>query len=415
MLFAVSTLFAAAIPAPGIRETQKWVRHPGLLVEMDEKTRFSIDASFGSDIDGLSFLADPVGKLQKAADYLMTAMEGYSDDYLADNYDSFKEAMFFDPGFPSEGNTATETAYFIRQYFKEGGRFDTLDDANRARAVAGILRRELVSFPPSLITSGMTMDLAMGGGEVKNSFGWHWNVNFFFDGASSLLSQMSVPQYTYGNEFGLSAGGDIGYALYLYEDVLSVGFSASPQLYFRSSFLNADYIEGRLSGNPFSLLASNIFYLGVGLDLNLGMLYRINDEIALSFDLLHIPSVQTYWYFTAADFMDSFAFHHDRNFYFEPFDATLTVLLDYGTIRAEAGICNIFDQLIVGHLIDGYSYDFWTILKARVEYDLTDGLMLFAEYGRRMLSFGVETGGFTAELATALDRLGFRVSVGYSF
>ena len=127
---------------------------------------------------------------------------------------------------------------------------------------------------------------------------------------------MSTSQYTYGNEFGLSFGGDVGYALYIYKDVLSIGFSASPQIYFRSSFLNADYIDARLSGNPFSLLASNIFYLGVGLDLNLGMLYRINEEIALSFDLRHIPSVQTYWYFTAADFMESFNFHHDRNFYF---------------------------------------------------------------------------------------------------
>ncbi len=415
VLIAISTLSAASIPAPGIRETASWVRHPGLLVELNEKTRFSIEASFGSDIDGLSFLANPVGKLQKAADYLRRAIEESSDDFLIENYGAISDAFSFDPGFPAEGNTGEETAYFIREYFKDGGRFDSLDDANKARAVVTILREDLVDFPSSLITSGITMDLAMGGGEVKNHFGWNWNVNFFFDGASSLLPQMSTSQYTYGNEFGLSFGGDVGYALYIYKDILSIGFSASPQIYFRSSFLNADYIDARLSGNPFSLLASNIFYLGVGLDLNLGMLYRINEEIALSFDLRHIPSVQTYWYFTAADFMESFSFHHDKNFYFEPFDATVTVLMDFGYIRAEAGICNIFDQFIVQNLIDGYDFDFWTILRAHVEYDLKENLMLYAGYERRMLSFGVETEGFKAELATPLDRFGFRISAGYSF
>ena len=416
IIITVSSLSAAAVPAPGIRDTDSWVRHPGLLAETESKTTFGIKAGFGSDVAGLSFLANPVGSLQKAAAYMQKALYESDDEFLAAHYDDIASALSADLGFPTRGNTDEETAYFVREYFKEGGRFETvLSDENKAWAAANALSKGVVDYPSSLITSGMTLDLVMDGGEVKDGFGWNWNVNFFFDGASSLLPQMSSADYTYGNEFGLAFGADLGYGAYVYDDILAVGFSASPQVYFRSSFLNADYLIGRLSGNPFSLLASNIFYLGIGIDLNLGLLYNINDELSLSFDLKHIPSLQTYWYFTAEDFLTSFAFHHDDNLYFEPFDATLTLFLDYGSIRGEVMLCNIFDQLIVLKHVNGYRFDPWTLFQLHAEYDLNESVMLYMEYARRNLYFGVETGGFTVEIFTALDALGFGVSVGYEF
>ncbi len=419
-----SSLFAAVIPAPSVREQKSWVQHPGLLAYTEGETKFSIKAGFGSDYSGLRFMADPVGTLQKAASYLQSTLYNSSDQYLAEHYNSIANALSFDPGFPKAGNTDEETAYFIREYFKDGGRFDSLNDANKARAAVGALRYNAVTYPYSILRGGLTLDLAMEGGEVKNGLGWNWNVTFFFDGATSLFPQMTAKDkyalsgdgyYRYGNEFGLAAGGDIGYGTYLYEDKIAVGFSASPQIFFRSGFHNEDYLDGRLNGTPLSLLASNIFYLGAGIDLNLGALYRFNENIALSLDFRHIPSLQTYWYFKAEDFVDAFEFHHDNNFYFEPFDITLTAIFDYGRVRGDFGIRNVIDQLIVEDLINGYSFDYWTLFQFHVEYDLNDSLMLYLEYARRMLSFGVQTGGFTAELSTPLDRLGFAVSIGYEF
>lgn len=415
LLFS-SAIFAATIPAPGIRDTEIWVRHPGLLASIKTKERFSVKTGFGSSISGLGFLVDPAGSLQVAADYLQSSIYRSDDKFLVDNYDNIASVFNFDNGFPSEGSTAEETAYFIREYFKDGGRFDTvLDDGNRAWAVANSLRAGLIDFPPTLIRSGLTMDLAMDGGEVKDGFGWNWNADFFFDGAPSLLPQMSSSGYIYGNEFGLSFGADFGHGKYIYEDSIAVGFSVSPQVYFRSSFTNSDYITGRLSDDPLILLGSNIFYLGIGLDINLGFIFTLNDNLSLSFDMKHIPSMQTYWYFTADDFISSFAFHHDDNLYFEPFDATLTLLLDYGRIKGEIGICNVVDQLIVLEYVNGYEFDPWSLFQFHVGYDVNDNLMLYLEYGRRMLTFGVETGGFTVELSSALDTLGFAASVGYSY
>ena len=156
-------------------------------------------------------------ELQQAADYLQSQLYESSDEFLVSNYDAIARAFSFDRGFPSIGNTDEETAAFVRQYFRDGGRFDTaLSDDNRAWAAANALKEGFADYPYSLMTGGMTMDLAMDGGEVRNGFGWNWNVNFFFDGASSLLPQMSTEEYTYGNEFGLVFGGDVGYGAYFY-------------------------------------------------------------------------------------------------------------------------------------------------------------------------------------------------------
>lgn len=412
----VSTMLgAAAVPIQNFRDQEEWVRHPGLLPVTEEKTVFGISADFGNSIDGYRFLSNPVGTLQRAADHLGNAVVSMSNEEIAGIYGALSDAFSFDPGFPRRSNTDAETAYFVRKYFGEGGRFDSLDAANRARGVAAAIRNGLSPYPDNLLPGAMYMDVRMRGGNVHNGFGWNWNVDFFFDGSQSLLSQPMRTDHSYGNEFGLTFGGDAGYGAFVLDDRLAVGVTASPQMFFRTSFQNADYIEGRLSGNPLSLLASNVFYLGLGIDVNAGLLYRIDDNLSLAFDLRHIPSLQTAWYFTADDILGQFSFHHDGILYYEPFDAALTLFMDYGKIHASVEISRIASEAIWMANVPGWGMDYWSFITLGFGYDFTEDLSAYAKYERRTLSVGVEYKGFTAELSSRLDIAAFGIKAGYAF
>ncbi len=410
-----SMLYAAAVPIQNFRDQEQWVKHPGLLPFTEESIAFDVSADFGNSIDGFRFLSDPVGTLQKAADYFADAVFSMSDEEILGTYDVLSDSFSFDPAFPKRGNTDSETVYFVRDYFRSGGRFDSLDDANKARGVASSVRNGLAPYPDKFLTGAMYLDFRMSGGKVHNGFGWDWNVDFFFDGAESLLTQPMRPDHRYGNEFGVTFGGDVGYGALLLDDRLSLGITASPQMYFRTSFLNADYIEGRLSGNPFMLLASNVFYLGIGLDVNAGLLYRIDDNLSVAFDLRHIPSLQTAWYFTADDLLGSFTFHHDGILYYEPFDAAATLFMDYGKIHASVEISNIISEAIWVAAVPGWRMDYWSFVTLGFGYDLREDLTLYTKYERRTLSLGVEYKGFTAEISSRLDIAAFGIKAGYAF
>ena len=415
-VIASSLLGAAAVPIQNFRDQEEWVKHPGLLPVIEESTTFDISADFGNSIDdGFRFLSDPVGTLQEAAVAFGDAIVSMDDAEILENYQSLSESFTFDPGFPGRGNTDEETVYFVREYFRDGGRFDSLDPANRARGVASALRNGLAPYSGNILPGAMYIDLRMRGGEVHSGFGWDWNVDFFFNGSQSLLVQPMRPDHRYGNEFGVTFGGDVGYGAFVLDDRLALGIAASPQMFFRTSFLNADYIEGRLTGNPLMLLASNVFYLGIGIDVNAGLLYRIDDNLSFAFDLRHIPSLQTAWYFTADDLLQAFSFHHDGILYYEPFDAAATLFMDYGKINASVEISNIVSEAIWMAAVPGWTMDYWSFVSLGFGYSFTDDLTLYAKYEKRTLAIGVEYMGFTAELSSRLDIAAFGIKAGYAF
>ena len=417
LLMSAAVLSAGSIPLDGFDDELKWMRHPGYLAEAEEGTPFGFELSGSADVSGLAFIADPVEALGSAADHLSTYMAAQDDAYLADNYEAIA-AVFspIDPGFPAAGDSDAETAYFVRDYFSASGRFNTVvDDANRARAAEEAYGAGLAEFPADMIMSDLDLGLRFFGNDADNGFGWNWNVDIFFNGAQSLFHQYSYADHVYGNDYGLRFGTSLGYGGYVYDDVLALGFTVTPQILFRSSFLDSDYIAARMSGSMLGLFAGGRFNLGASVDLDAGMYYRYSDELAFALDFRNIPSLQLYWYFTADDILGDFAFHFDENLYFEPFDAAVSVMWDRDRWHVEAELSGLYSQIIWQRYLPSYRIDPWSLFRIGFSYDINDRTDIYAGYHERTLAFGVRCSGFRAELSSRLDRLSFGVKAGCSF
>ena len=417
LVMSAAVLFAGSIPLDGFDDELKWMRHPGYLAEADKGTSFGFDLIGSADVSGLVFIADPVKALDAAADYLGSYMASQDDAYLAENYEAIA-AVFspIDPGFPAAGGSDAETAYFVRDYFSANGRFNTVvDDANRARAAEEAYGAGLAEYPADTLDSDLDLGLRFFGNNADNGFGWNWNVDIFFNGAQSLFSQYSYADHVYGNDYGIRFGGTFGYGGYVYDDVLALGFTVTPQILFRSSFLDYDYIAARMSGSMLGLFAGGRFNLGASVDLDAGMYYRYSDELAFALDFRNIPSLQLYWYFTADDILGDFAFHFDENLYFEPFDASVSVMWDRDRWHVEAELSGLYNQIIWQRYLPSYDIDPWSLFRVGFSYDINDRTDIYAGYHERTVAFGVRCSGFRAELSSRLDRLSFGVKAGCSF
>ena len=413
----VSTMLgAAAVPIQNFRDQEEWVRHPGLLPVTEEKTVFGISADFGNSIDGYRFLSNPVGTLQRAADHLGNAVVSMSDEEIAGIYGALSDAFSFDPGFPRRSNTDAETAYFVREYFAEGGGFDSLPENDKALAMAALLSIEPALLPHGYLPNDLDILIDFNWGAIRQGFGLKWIVDLGFNGADDLLDQYSygyADKY-YGNELYVSAGADIGYAEYIIEDRLSVGFSLSPRFFFDTSLTNGDYLSARLNGDIIGALAANRYNAGFGLGFNLGVMYRMNEELAFMVDLRDIPTFRSYWYFTAEDIMNGFRLHYDRNLYLTPPDLAFTILYDVGPYHLGVELSDAVSQTVWACSLDNYSYDPWIIPKLYFGYDINEDMTVSAKVEYRSLKVGLEMDNLDIELSSRLDRLAFGFKVGCS-
>ena len=419
----VSMLFASVISAtmlfaaiPSLSLTSDTFRSPARLIEIEEESNFSMSLDASSAVKGIMFLADPVGALKAGMDHLDKAMQGLSDEFIASNYESIADAFDFDSNFPTAGRTDAETAYFVREYFADGGRFDSLPENDKAIAMAALL-----SIDPALLSHGYLPNdfdilIDFNWGAIREGFGLKWIVDLGFNGADDLLDQYSygyADKY-YGNELYVSAGADIGYAEYIIEDRLSVGFSMSPRFFFDTSLNNGDYLSARLNGDIIGALAANRYNAGFGLGLNLGIMYRMNDKLAFMVDLRDIPAFRTYWYFTAEDIMNGFKLHYDRNLYLTPPDLAFSILYDIGPYHLGIELGDAVSQTVWACSLDNYGYDPWIIPKLYFGYDITEDMLVSARLEYRSLKVGLEMDNLDIEISSRLDRLAFGFKIGCS-
>ena len=285
--FLPISLFAAIPTQPF--DTSNYFRSPARLAEVEEDISFGFEIDASSDIDGILFASDPVSALQGGAGYLGSHLAGADDAYLASRYEMLKDAFSFDGNFPTAGNTDAETAYFLREYFGKGGGYEKIGEANKALVVQSLLASDPTLFRNGLLGSDIDLSLKFYGGRIKEGFGWNWNVSLGFDGAEDLLFQYSYKDHSYGNDIYLTVGGDIGYGMYV-GDKVAVGFSVTPRLMFQTSFLNSDYLSARLNASILNVFATNSYNLGMGIGLNAGVMYRMNDELAFTLDFRDVPS-----------------------------------------------------------------------------------------------------------------------------
>ena len=410
----ISSAVYAAVPVP--TATSREFRSPARFVEIEDSSPFGIKAGFSSDVDGLMFIADPVNALKDGAEYLGDYLSAASDEYIASHYDDIASVFDFDGNFPTVGHTDAETAYFVREYFSEGGGYENVGDADRAIAASKILSSDPHFFRNGLLGSDLQLNLSVYKGKIRDGFAWDWAASISFKGAEDLLYQYYYP-YTdryYGNDISFTFGSDIGYAWYV-DDGLSLGVSASPRIFCDTYFMNGAYVSGRIDDSFLSVFAANRYNIGFSIGLNVGMMYRLNDELAFIVDLRDVPTMRTYWYFTADDFVNGFRFHHDSNLYLTPPDIAISVLFDKGPLHLGVELGDALSQAVWANTVEGYEYDIFSIPKIRVGYDISSSLTLSAKLEYRRLMIGLDWNDFVIELSTRLDRLNAGVQIRYSF
>ena len=359
-------------------------------------------------MSSISSFEDSVGVV---ADYLASQ----DIDFWYDNPNLISSLSSLDPAFPSMAGGNELFLAEVKNYFS--GRFlsKTYGANNRTLALADIFDNGV--YPPKLASSvGGDMDIALRfyGGRIRNGFGWDLRFDLYLDSLDSLLANYTDGDYTYGNDLVAEISSNIGFASYVIDDVLALGLSVTPNLYFKTSFLNSDIINARMDDQILNIFANNNYYFGAGVGLNFGVMYKPLENLTLNFDLRNAPSIKGAIYFSAQEISD-FRLHTDKNIYFVPPDLTVSASWDYGVWHVEGEIGDILSQLVWLSKVDGFRFKWQYIPKVKVTYDMSDTLSLSLGYEKDIVSLGFIAGDFKAELLTKVDRFAIGINVGYEF
>ena len=409
LILALSSAFAAFAPTYD-RVPNGIYSSPALIAKADEEVSFGFLTQMGSDIDGLKFMADPAGTLNKPAEYLASYLKGQDYSFWEANSQLISEFEKLDANFPDFENLHQDI--FLRDvqtYFMENFLSAEYGDARRAYAIANTLPLiDAYPYESKTILGGDTyLGLKMYGGRVSNNFGWDWSVNIRFDGAQSLLDQ-------FGSKLSIDARSNIGYAFDIRER-FSLGFAIQPMLRIETRMTNQNYINARLSNDMLSLFSEN-FKFGTGLGLNLGASYIVNDELTLVLDFRNVPSFRSYYDLSLTDMADvNLNFQKDSNIYFMPPDIALSVLWNRGNYHLFVEISDIVSQLVWNDIEPERDFNFYGVPKVRFSYDVNEDLKINTKLGYEKLAFGVNYKGFEAEISTKLDKLAIGITMGYSF
>ena len=414
----ISSSLSAAIPSSTIgRDTI--FDSPAFLAEADNQTiHFGFEIGASMDVDAMKFMINPASASRKAAEYLGDFYADQDNEFWDKNYSTI--AMQFsqlDENFPDAPKTNADYD-IIRNYFADDYR-NALTDEHRVYAVMNSLGIDGI-YPNNsyyLLGNGMNGSISFYGGAIKNGQGWGVAFDLGFDGTESFLRQYSTKdgKQTYGNMIMMDLSGYIGYGFHIIDERFSFGVSARPEVIFRTTFSNAAFMSARLSGNALNVFAENRYDLGIGINLNAGFMYRINDELAISLDLRSIPSFQTYWYFNAADVISGFSFKYDNSLYFTPPDVAISVHWNHDSWHINGGFNDIVNQSIWMAMIDNPVFRWQYILDFDVRYDISDSLAVGLGYDDGTLGLLLYSTGFKMELSTKIDRFAFGINIGYEF
>ena len=303
----------------------------------------------------------------------------------------------------------------IKDYFKSRFLSDEYGSANRTHAMADVFSSGI--YPPLLSSSvGGDMDLAfrLYGGKISHGSGWDLRFDLYLDSLDSLLASYKDGDYEYGNNLVAELSMNIGSAEYVIDDVLSVGISVSPNIFFKTSFLNSDLINARLDDQILSIFASNNYYFGAGIGLNFGIMYKPQENLSFTLDLRNAPSMRGAIYFSAQEIND-LKLHADKNIYFVPPDIAATVRWDYGVWHIEGEIGDILSQLVWKYNIPRMAFSWQYIPKIKVIYDMSETLSLSLAYEYDKIALGFIMEHFTAELLTKTDNFAFGISMRCEF
>lgn len=390
-------------------------RSPGRLVDIEKTIHFGFEAEIVSDIDELDFLTDPVSAFDDSVEVVADYLASQDISFWYHNPDIISALSSIDSAFPSMSDGEELFIAEMKDYFKSRFLSDEYGSANRTHAMADVFSSGI--YPPLLSSSvGGDMDLAfrLYGGKISHGSGWDLRFDLYLDSLDSLLASYKDGEYEYGNNLVAELSMNIGSAEYVIDDVLSVGISVSPNIFFKTSFLNSDLINARLDDQILSIFASNNYYFGAGIGLNFGIMYKPQENLSFTLDLRNAPSMRGAIYFSAQEIND-LKLHADKNIYFVPPDIAATVRWDYGVWHIEGEIGDILSQLVWKYNIPRMAFSWQYIPKIKVIYDMSETLSLSLAYEYDKIALGFIMEHFTAELLTKTDNFAFGISMRCEF
>lgn len=408
-VFASSAFASALVPYYDTFDTMDDVfTSPARLVEEPGVTHFAFDVEAFSGIDLLAYLSNPAN-LGDYADSLYSYFRNLSLEDWGANYDALRSILSFDslniPLSPvTELNLAQMHAYLDDSF---GRRFN---QAQKASAVLSALGYENVSsaFDDDVLYSDLNLSLGFRGGAVyDNGFGWQLESNMGFIGNRNMLENRM-------NLLAVDVRADVGYAIHLFSDRFSIGGSLELLASMNNSIPNTNLLNARFNDDMISLFSEN-FKFGLGFGIDFGSMYRHNEELAFTLDLVNLVSLRKYYDLELTDFVDYDGFDEDPATYFQPMDLVLRALWDHGPYHIVVEFSNVIDQVIWMRHVEGYEYDFFSIPKFAFAYDVNDDLTISTRLGFSKLALAIEYRFLSVELSSALDEFGFGIKAGMKF
>lgn len=380
---------------------------PARLIETKWSTPFGFEVEAKSDVDYLSYLANPSKSLSKASDSLYSMLMNADLDFWNEYYATISSAFaeFDSRNFPEKPDD--EVSLNQMRLYLEDSYANRFSDTHKSRLVLSLMDADFFNAP--MLHGDSLLRLSMFGGEIYgNGFGWQIRSNMGFFGSDDMLSSNG------SNLISIDVRGNVGYAFHLISDRFTIGGSVEAMAIFQTSLINKNLLNARFTGNPINAFSEN-FMVGLGLGLNIGAMYRHNETLAFTLDLTNVSNFRAYWDFELTDFVDYNGADKNENVYMMPMDIALTALWDYEKYHLEVEFSDVINQLIWSNKVDSYTFDFFAIPKIRFAYDLSESLTLNTRLEYLNLGIGVQYGNLSAEISTKLDALGFGVKVGYSF
>ena len=403
------SLSAAFVPFSYDR-TSPLFSSPSRILEEEENTPFGFMVDLSSDIKGLSFLSSPLSVTEEASKNMVRTLEKKDAEWWKNNPEVISVFSSYDASFPTptfDSETESLELWKIRNYLSSTFLSSSYTKERRAYVVSALANDGGVFSENEKIGGDTDFFLSLFGENVKDGFGWGWNVNLGFDGSDRLFGGGK-------SIFSVDARGEIGYAFPLSEKV-ALGISCIPSLRMETYILTSSYTLSRLQSNMLSLFTED-FRFGMGIELNLGLSYKVNEELSFTLDGRNIPSLYTYWGITLGD-MASFNLNFNRlkDTWIELPDAVVAAHWKRGGHRVDVVMDSIVSQMLWMKEVDGYEFDFLLCPKIQYSYYFAPEKSITAYLENSMIAFGLDYNGFSFSLSYILEDNNIGIKTGYRF
>ena len=403
------SLSAAFVPFSYDR-TSPLFSSPSRILEEEENTPFGFMVDLSSDIKGLSFLSSPLSVTEEASKNMVRTLEKKDAEWWKNNPEVISVFSSYDASFPTptfDSETESLELWKIRNYLSSTFLSSSYTKERRAYVVSALANDGGVFSENEKIGGDTDFFLSLFGENVKDGFGWGWNVNLGYDGSERLFGGGK-------SIFSLDTRGEIGYAFSV-TDKVTIGISCIPSLRMETYILPSSYALSRLQGDMLSLFTED-FRFGTGIEVNMGLLYRVNEELSFTLDGRNLPSLYSYWGLSLSD-MASFNLNFNRlkDTWVELPDGVLGAHWKRGRHSVDVAMDSIVSQLLWMKEVDGYEFDFMLCPKVKYSYSLGKQKTLTAYLENSLIAFALDYNGFSLSLSYKVEDNNIGMKIGYRF